>query len=116
MRTVLVVAVAVGVLVPSAGVAQNSGPDLKAGKTVFNQWCAPCHAEGRYMAGTNGLRAKYKNEKPALLEQRTDLTPPAVKAFVRTGVGIMAPFRKTEINDADLEALAAYLSRKRSRP
>ena len=116
MRTSMAVAVVVAVLLPSASVAQSSGPDLKAGKAVFNQWCASCHGEGRYMAGTNGLRAKYKNEKPALLEQRTDLTPPVVKAFVRSGVGIMAPFRKTEITDADLDALAAYLNRNKPRP
>jgi len=29
---------------------------------------------------------------------------------VRTGVSVMPPFRKTEISDADLEALAAYLA------
>jgi mono/diheme cytochrome c family protein len=31
---------------------------------------------------------------------------------VRTGVSVMPPFRKTEISDADLEALAAYLAPK----
>jgi mono/diheme cytochrome c family protein len=86
-----------------------------AGKAVFDHWCASCHREGRYMAGTNGLRAKYKNQKPAVLEQRTDLTPPVVKAFVRNGAGLMAPFRKTEITDAELESLAAYLSKARAR-
>ena len=52
----------------------------------------------------------YKGAKPAMLEERTDLTPEIVKHFVRTGVTVMPFFRKTEINDADLDALALYLS------
>ena len=48
--------------------------------------------------------------KPAALEERTDLAPEVTKVFVRSGISIMAPFRKTEITDADLEALAAYLA------
>jgi mono/diheme cytochrome c family protein len=34
-----------------------------------------------------------------------------VKTFVRNGVSIMPFFRKTEISDADLDAIAAYLTR-----
>ena len=33
------------------------------------------------------------------------------KFFVRKGVSIMPFFRKTEVTDADLDALAAYLAR-----
>jgi len=112
MKTMLGLALAVGILLPSAATAQTAGPDLKAGKATFVKWCAPCHGDGIYMTGTNALRAKYKDSKPALLEQRTDLTPEMVKGFVRKGSGIMAPFRKTEISDSELDALAAYLSRK----
>lgn len=86
-------------------------PDIQAGKATFDKWCGICHGEGRYMGGTAGLRNKYKDEKPALLEQRTDLPAALVKVFVRNGVSIMAPFRKTEISDAELEDLAAYLAR-----
>jgi hypothetical protein len=42
------------------------------------------------------------------LLDRTDLAPQVVSAFVRQGVLLMAPFRKTEITDADLAALSAY--------
>jgi mono/diheme cytochrome c family protein len=94
-----------------AGLAGAATPDLEAGKVTFDKWCGICHGEGRYMGGTNGLRNKYKEEKPALLEQRKDLPVAVVKVFVRSGVGIMAPFRKTEITDAELEDLAAYLAR-----
>jgi mono/diheme cytochrome c family protein len=45
-----------------------------------------------------------------VLEERTDLVPDVTKSFVRTGVSIMPPFRKTEISEEDLAALAAYLA------
>jgi len=46
-----------------------------------------------------------------VLEERTDLTAPVIKTFVRHGVLFMPTFRKTEISDADLDAIAAYLTR-----
>lgn len=51
---------------------------------------------------------RYHGSKPAALEQRTDLTPTQVKYAVRHGVKFMPFFRKTEIPDSDLDALAAY--------
>ncbi len=63
------------------------------------------------MPGTDALAAKYKGAKPAMLEERADLTPQFVKIYVRNGVSVMPRFRKTELSDADLEALSAYLTR-----
>jgi (+)-pinoresinol hydroxylase len=88
-------------------------PDSQRGHAVFQQWCAPCHGDGVGKPGTIALQALYKGAKPALLERRTDLTPTTVKSFVRHGVSVMPFFRKTEISDAHLDALAAYLSRKK---
>jgi len=59
--------------------------------------------------GTVSLMAR--GQKPAVLEERTDLTATAIKTFVRHGVLFMPTFRKTEISDADLDAIAAYLTR-----
>ena len=83
------------------------------GKPVYEKWCALCHAAGPGHPGTTALAALYKGSKPAALEERTDLTPLVVKQFVRKGVSVMPFFRKTEISDGELDALAAYLSRKR---
>ena len=80
------------------------------GHAVFEKWCAPCHGRGPDKPGTVALETLYKGTKPGMLEERTDLTPDIVKHFVRTGVTVMPFFRKTEINDADLDALALYLS------
>jgi mono/diheme cytochrome c family protein len=104
----LVVALALGGL-GFAALAQNA-PDHARGQEVFNHWCAPCHAPGPGHPGTQSLQIKYNGELPAVLEEREDLSPDAVKLFVRQGVMSMAPFRKTEISDPDLDALAAYVS------
>jgi (+)-pinoresinol hydroxylase len=85
------------------------------GKVVFDKWCAPCHAPGPGHPGTVALDALYKGKRPGALEQRTDLTPPVVKQFVRRGVSFMPFFRKTEVSDAELDALGAYLSKKKQR-
>lgn len=80
------------------------------GRRVFDYWCATCHGAGPQYPGTMALAAKYNGSKPALLEQRTDLTPQITEYFVRHGISVMPPFRKTEISDAELRALAAYLA------
>jgi mono/diheme cytochrome c family protein len=82
---------------------------IQKGEKVFDYWCATCHGPG--LPGTVALQAKYNGAKPALLSERTDLIPPVTKTFVRHGVSIMPFFRKTEISDSDLDALAAYLAR-----
>ena len=81
------------------------------GKTVFSNWCAPCHGAGPGHPGTVALGVKYGPSKPAELERRTDLTAEVVKVFVRQGFSVMAPFRKTEISDEELKDLATYLVR-----
>jgi mono/diheme cytochrome c family protein len=84
---------------------------MSQGQAVYEHWCAPCHAPGDAAhPGTGALQIKYKGNPPAVLLQRSDLTPDTVKLFVRQGTGPMAPFRKTEITDADLNALAAYVA------
>src|SRR3970282_1069718 len=91
------------------GAAQDAAVE-QWGKEVFDYWCSACHGAGPGKPGTSALQALYNGQKPALLEERTDLTPELTRSFVRTGVTVMPFFRKTEISDADLDALAAYLA------
>jgi len=51
--------------------------------------------------------------EPALLADRTDLAPDYIKLIVRHGVSVMPPFRKTELSDAELDDVVAYLTRRR---
>jgi mono/diheme cytochrome c family protein len=78
------------------------------GKRAYDHICIYCHGPGVW--GTNRL-AKRLDKDHALLEKRTDLPASAIRAIVRSGVGSMPPMRRTEISDADLDAIAAYLTR-----
>ena len=97
--------------------AQDHAAQVARGKELYEYWCATCHGPGiggggeKYLPGETALRAKYKGAVSGLLHERTDMTPEFVKLFVRQGITIMPFFRKTEINDADLDAIAAYLTR-----
>jgi len=104
--------------VPAGGPAWVREPIKAAGQprgyVEFEKYCSACHTEGpEKRAGTEALRAKYKETKPALLSERRDLTAAFVKFTVRHGVSIMPPSRKTEVSDSDLDAIAAYLTRNR---
>lgn len=94
--------------VEPAGAGNNDARDV--GRFTYEKWCAPCHAPGPDHPGTQALDALYKGSKPGALIERKDLTPAIVKQFVRHGVSVMPFFRKTEISDAELDALAAFLS------
>lgn len=117
---IFVISAAALALASVSVVAAAAGKDdarIAEGKQVFDGNCAACHGPGigypgfQGLPGTEALTVKYKGEKPALLTQRTDLTPEVVAYFVRNGVSAMAPYRKTEISDDQLAALGAYLSR-----
>jgi mono/diheme cytochrome c family protein len=100
----------VGILLLSTGTALAADSARVHGQQIFEKWCAPCHGRGPGKPGTIALQTKYQGKFPALLEERTDLTPDIVAYFVRHGVSIMPFFRKTEIADRDLSDLAAYLA------
>ena len=80
-----------------------------AGVKTFNKWCSDCHSAAGG-TGTQALQRKYRGELPAVLEQRSDLATDYIAQVVRHGVSFMPSFRKTEISDADLALLAAYLT------
>jgi mono/diheme cytochrome c family protein len=96
-------------LLAGQAVAAPDESQVEGGLRVYRKWCYPCHGPGTDKPGTIALAAR--GQKPAALEERTDLTAEAIKAFVRRGVLYMPTFRKTEISDADLNAIAAYLTR-----
>jgi len=93
----------------ASALAAPDDAQIEQGHKVYDKWCFPCHGTGSGKPGTDSLKARGQN--PAVLEERTDLTAPVIKTFVRHGVLFMPMFRKTEISDADLDAIAAYLTR-----
>jgi mono/diheme cytochrome c family protein len=101
------------VAAPAIALAQPAPANVEKGHETYAYWCASCHGRGNRFPGTVALQAKYGGKVPAVLDDRIDLTPAAVRLFVRRGTSIMPFFRKTEISDADLDALVAYLTRPR---
>ena len=103
---------------PAATAADALAPALiQQGKAVYGQWCAGCHAPlpgfGRFPpAGTAVLQQRYKGSVAAALEDRKDLAPQFIRAVVRKGAAIMPALRKTEVTDAELDAVVAYLVRR----
>lgn len=108
MKSLWLIAIAV-LITFSAAWPQETSDD--PGKVVYDKWCTPCHGDGPGKPGTMVLRQRYGDSLPALLEERTDMTSEYLETFVREGVGVMAQFRKTEITDAELAAMTAYLLR-----
>lgn len=97
------------ILVGAAFAAPPDQEQIERGHKVYDKWCFPCHGTGLGKPGTEALAAR--GQKPAVLAERTDLTGPAIKQFVRHGVSYMPMFRKTEVSDAELDAIVVYLTR-----
>ena len=95
---------------PTPIVAKPGDPP---GYALFQRACTVCHGSGPAKPGSRALAVKYKGSLPALLEERTDLKAPYIKQVVRQGLTVMPLFRKTELSDTDLDAITAYLTRKR---
>jgi mono/diheme cytochrome c family protein len=100
----------IALLLSISGRAFAAESQADQGREVYQKWCTPCHGTGLGKPGTNALAAH--GAKPAVLEQRTDLTPKMIATAVRKGVYFMPRFRKTEISNADLDAITAYLAHK----
>jgi (+)-pinoresinol hydroxylase len=103
---------------PITAAQAAAAPDsatIARGEAQFNLHCAACHGADRgdfgraMLPGTDALRIKYQGALPALLTQRKDLTPAVIRAYVRTGTWSMPPFRKTELSDAQIGEISAYI-------
>lgn len=95
------------VLVCHCAQADNPMPAVD-GRQLYDHHCAHCHDSGEGHPGTMRLAVRSGPEYAVLLS-RTDLAPEYVRQIVRRGLGMMPPFRPTEINDHDLAGLAAYV-------
>jgi len=76
---------------------------------VFSQWCAGCHADNPFAPATSLLK-QIRGPDQAVIEQRTDLSEAYIRYLVRHGNGGMPSFRRTEVSNADLDALIRYLA------
>jgi (+)-pinoresinol hydroxylase len=97
----------------SACSSPRSAPLLKAERTaggkIFDKWCSDCHHTPAG-PGSMAIERRHHGEIHAVIEERKDMNPDAVKLIVRQGMSFMPSFRKTEISDAELSLLAAYVT------
>lgn len=91
--------------------ALPAGESATRGREIFLLHCEACHGAGIGRHATEALERRYHGSVPAVLSDRSDLTPEYVRTIVRKGISYMPPFRKTEISDAELSDLGAYLAR-----
>lgn len=89
-----------------AATAQD-GPAPRTGEQIFADKCVFCHDARGW--GTRSL-ARRTPEGQAQLLDRQVLPAVLVRYAVRRGVGSMPQFTPTEISDAELDNLAAWLS------
>jgi mono/diheme cytochrome c family protein len=88
----------------------NSQDALDEGRRAYEKHCAECHADEVGRPGTQQL-GWTRGEALAVLEERTDLSAEYIRAVVRNGLFEMTPFFPSELPDAELDALAEYLTR-----
>lgn len=94
-----------------APVTLASRPGVTGGEAQYVENCAMCH--GPNGMGT-GLLAR-RMDVP-LLEERTDLNRDYVILAARQGIGNMPSIPRGEVSDAELDAIADYLSAPKSAP
>ena len=111
----MIARLAISLSIAIAGSAIAAEPVLTAeqskGRTLFNESCSFCHGE-RGHATT--LLAKRLGPDSAVLEKRTDLSMELIRHVVRHGINSMPWYRRAELPDRDLDAIATYLTRTRS--
>jgi cytochrome c5 len=79
------------------------------GKEVFDHYCTYCHGSSEG-PGTMQLR-RTRGKEQALLTERTNLSRDYIEYVVRHGLKSMPPFAPSDLTDARLKVLAAFLAK-----
>ena len=83
------------------------------GEALFSNRCGACHLTGGM--GTNLITkqmiAAGRPPSDALLANRTDLNADYIRAVVRNGKMAMPRQTRVDVTDAELDAIAAWLTR-----
>jgi len=100
-------------LVVAGGSATAAEPaaltaDQLQGKRLFEATCLYCHNPRGW--GTEKLRTRLPEER-AVLTDRTDLNAAYIRTIVRNGLVNMPAYTPTDLSEAQIKAIAAYLTR-----
>jgi mono/diheme cytochrome c family protein len=111
-RRFLPLIAAIGFSVPAISLSQETDQSvLKEGEDLYLQHCEYCHGKGIGRGATVILDERYGGSLPGSLEDRTNLDGEQVRFYVRNWTPGMASFRPSEISDAQLDVLIAWLTR-----
>lgn len=86
--------------------ADAAGPS--PAEDLFNTHCGICHLQ---MGPGTIMLGRRLGPDHALLNERLDLDPAYIKQVVRAGIGGMPPQTRVDLPDAELDSVAAYLTR-----
>jgi mono/diheme cytochrome c family protein len=86
--------------------AQQARPSEAQG--LFNTHCGICHSQMGPGTIMLGRRLGWDH---ALLDERQDLDAGYIKQVVRNGIGGMPPQTRVDLPPAELDSVAAYLTR-----
>lgn len=86
--------------------------EQQQGKLLFEATCLYCHNPRGW--ATERLKTRLSEDR-AVLAERTDLDPAYIRAVVRNGLISMPAYTPTDLSEAQIKAIAAYLTRKRKR-
>lgn len=111
MQCLLSATLLAGAILARPAIALNAPAPAAAatGAKIFGKWCSDCHSTASG-PGSMALQRQYQGSVSPILEQRSDLNPGYVVQVVRHGMSFMPSFRKTEISDAELADVAAYVT------
>ena len=94
---------------PIATAPPPRSADAVRGKALFERTCAYCHRQRGF--GSEAMARRLGPPK-ALLEQRADLREAYIRYVVHHGLGNMPAYTPTDLSDAELGSIVAYLTHK----
>jgi mono/diheme cytochrome c family protein len=92
-----------------AGAAESSlTAEQQQGKALYEATCNFCHNARGF--ATERLRTRLPEDR-AVLVDRTDLDPIYIRTIVRNGLASMPAYTPTDLNEAQIKTISAYLTR-----
>ena len=95
-----------------SGLAMPAAAAEMTGKEIFDHYCTHCHGSADD-PGTMQL-SRTRGKDRGLLIQRTDLASDYVEYVVRHGLRSMPAFVPSDLTDAQLKELVAFLTKKQA--